>query len=77
MTDAELIAQVAQAAGLIAADLVGSCRKPIIVRARHEAMRRLREAGVTRERISELLDKDIKSVWYGLRRAGERAQADG
>lgn len=65
----DIIAQVAAERRLTRADLTGPSKLRYICEARWEAMRRLRERGVSKSTIGRLLNRDHTTVIYGLRKA--------
>lgn len=65
-----IILEVAERHGVDATDLHGPSRLPHLCRARWDAMHRLRDRGLTLARIGRMLNRDPKTVFHGLRRAG-------
>lgn len=65
-----IILEVAQRHGIDPADLHSPNRSAPLCRARWEAMRLLRDRGLSLPRIGRMLNRDHKTVMHGLRRAG-------
>lgn len=70
VTDMELVAQVARAHSLTAADLIGPVKTRSICIVRWRAMKALRDKGRSLASIGRTLKRDHKTVSHGLERAG-------
>ena len=68
VTDREMVAQIARAHSLTAADLIGPSRAHPICLVRWRAMKALRDKGRSLSSIGRTFNRDHSSVAAGLRR---------
>ena len=68
----DLATQVETDTGVRVDELVGTSRMPVVSRARHELMARLRAANWSLHQIAEYLRRDHTTVMYGLKQHAKR-----
>jgi hypothetical protein len=67
-----LVTELARAAGVEPADVLGRTHRAKVVRVRHEAWRRLHAMKYSTVQIGRMFDRDHTAVMYGLRALGAK-----